>query len=74
MLFRSDAFAFSGHKMLGPTGTGVLWAKAELLDRLEPFLFGGSMIESVTMESATWAPIPRKFEGYNKNKFNKLKV
>jgi cysteine desulfurase/selenocysteine lyase len=57
-----DAFAFSGHKMLGPTGTGVLWAKAELLDRLEPFLFGGSMIESVTMESATWAPIPRKFE------------
>jgi len=57
-----DAFAFSGHKMLGPTGTGVLWAKAELLDRLDPFLFGGSMIESVTMESATWAPIPRKFE------------
>ena len=57
-----DALVFSSHKMLGPTGVGVLWAKAELLDRLDPFLFGGSMIESVTMESATWAPIPRKFE------------
>jgi cysteine desulfurase/selenocysteine lyase len=58
----ADALVFSGHKMLGPTGIGVLWAKAELLDYLEPFLYGGSMIETVTMESATWAPIPRKFE------------
>ena len=48
--------------MLGPTGIGVLWAKAELLENLEPFLFGGSMIENVTMESATWADAPRKFE------------
>ena len=57
-----DALAFSGHKSLGPTGIGVLWAKADWLDELEPFLFGGSMIETVTMESATWAPLPRKFE------------
>ena len=57
-----DALAFSGHKMLGPTGTGILWAKISLLDRLEPFLFGGSMIENVTMERATWAEVPRKFE------------
>ena len=57
-----DALVFSGHKMLGPTGIGVLWAKAELLENLEPFLFGGSMIENVTMESATWAAAPRKFE------------
>lgn len=57
-----DALAFSGHKMLGPTGIGVLWAKRELLEELEPFLFGGSMIESVTMENATWAEVPRKFE------------
>jgi cysteine desulfurase/selenocysteine lyase len=57
-----DALAFSGHKMLGPTGIGVLWAKLSLLDQLEPFLYGGSMIESVTMESATWAEVPRKFE------------
>ena len=57
-----DALVFSGHKMLGPTGIGVLWAKRELLEKLEPFLFGGSMIESVTMESATWAEIPRKYE------------
>jgi cysteine desulfurase/selenocysteine lyase len=57
-----DALAFSGHKMLGPTGIGILWAKISLLDRLEPFLFGGSMIENVTMEKATWAEVPRKFE------------
>ena len=57
-----DFLAFSGHKALGPTGIGVLWAKSELLDEMEPFLFGGSMIESVTMTDATWAPAPRKFE------------
>ncbi len=57
-----DALAFSGHKSLGPTGIGVLWAKSDWLNELEPFLFGGSMIETVTMESATWAPLPRKFE------------
>jgi cysteine desulfurase/selenocysteine lyase len=57
-----DFLAFSGHKALGPTGIGVLWGRAELLEEMEPFLFGGSMIESVTMTDATWAPIPRKFE------------
>lgn len=57
-----DALAFSGHKMLGPTGIGILWAKLSLLEQLEPFLYGGSMIDSVTMESATWAEVPRKFE------------
>ncbi len=57
-----DFVAFSGHKMLGPTGVGVLWGRASLLAKMEPFLFGGSMIETVTMEGATWASAPRKFE------------
>ncbi len=57
-----DFLAFSGHKALGPTGIGVLWGRAELLEELPPFLTGGSMIESVTMSGATWAPAPRKFE------------
>jgi len=55
-----DFLVFSGHKALGPTGVGVLWSS--LLDDLPPFLYGGSMIETVTMTSATWAPAPRKFE------------
>ena len=57
-----DFLAFSGHKSLGPTGVGVLWGRAELLEELPPFLFGGSMIASATMTDATWAPVPRKFE------------
>ena len=57
-----DFLAFSGHKTLGPTGIGVLWGKYDLLEKLEPSLFGGSMVDSVTMESATWAATPRKFE------------
>jgi len=57
-----DFLAFSGHKAVGPTGVGVLWGRADLLAELPPFLFGGSMIESVTMRDATWAPAPRKFE------------
>ena len=57
-----DFLAFSGHKALGPTGIGVLWGHMNLLDELPPFLFGGSMIETVTMTSATWAPVPQKFE------------
>jgi cysteine desulfurase/selenocysteine lyase len=57
-----DFLAFSGHKMLGPTGIGVLWGKSELLNQLEPTLFGGSMVDSVTMVSAKWAKLPRKFE------------
>ena len=55
-----DFITFSGHKAVGPTGVGVLWSA--LLNELPPFLFGGSMIETVTMTSATWAPAPRKFE------------
>ena len=57
-----DFLAFSSHKVLGPSGVGVLWGRGELLEKLPPFLFGGSMIESVTMKEATWAPAPRKFE------------
>lgn len=57
-----DFLAFSGHKAVGPTGVGIFWGRAELLAELPPFLTGGSMIENVTMESATWAPAPRRFE------------
>ena len=57
-----DFMMFSGHKTVGPTGIGVLWGRSELLEELPPFLTGGSMIESVTMTTATWAPAPRKFE------------
>ena len=54
-----DFAAFSGHKMFGPSGVGVLYGKAALLDRLPPFLTGGSMIETVTMEASTYAPPPQ---------------
>ena len=57
-----DFLAFSGHKTVGPTGIGVLWGRADLLKDLPPFLFGGSMIESVTMTDAVWAPSPRRHE------------
>ncbi len=57
-----DFLAFSGHKAVGPTGVGIFWGRAELLEELPPFLTGGSMIENVTMESATWAQAPKKFE------------
>ena len=57
-----DFLAFSGHKALGPTGVGIFWGRSNLLADLPPFLTGGSMIENVTMTSATWAPAPRKFE------------
>lgn len=57
-----DFLAFSGHKAVGPTGVGVLWGRAELLEQLPPFLTGGSMIADVSMTSATWAPAPAKFE------------
>jgi cysteine desulfurase/selenocysteine lyase len=57
-----DFLTFSGHKAVGPTGVGVLWGRASLLKDLPPFLFGGSMIETVTMTDATWAPSPRRHE------------
>ncbi len=57
-----DFFAFSGHKMLGPSGIGVLWGKRTLLEEMHPFQFGGEMIGEVTLEKTTFAPIPDKFE------------
>ncbi|GAA1874165.1 SufS family cysteine desulfurase [Lapillicoccus jejuensis] len=57
-----DLLAFSGHKLFGPLGIGVLWGRAELLDAMPVFLTGGSMIETVTMEGSTYAPVPQKFE------------
>jgi cysteine desulfurase/selenocysteine lyase len=57
-----DFLAFSGHKAVGPTGIGIFWGRSDLLADLPPFLTGGSMIENVTMESATWAQAPKKFE------------
>ncbi len=58
----ADLLAFTGHKVVGPTGIGVLWGRREVLDRLPPFLGGGEMIETVRMERSTYAPIPHKFE------------
>lgn len=57
-----DFFAFSGHKVFGPMGIGVLWGRHELLDAMPPFLTGGEMIESVTEQDAVWAAVPEKFE------------
>jgi len=62
-----DFFAFSGHKMLGPTGVGVLYARPELLEEMEPFLGGGEMIKRVTFEDATWNDVPWKFEAGTPN-------
>jgi cysteine desulfurase/selenocysteine lyase len=58
----ADFVAFTGHKVTGPTGIGVLWGRTALLNALPPFLGGGEMIATVTMEKSTWAPIPAKFE------------
>ena len=58
----ADFVAFTGHKMVGPTGIGVLWGRRQLLEELPPFLGGGSMIETVRMERSTWAPPPAKYE------------
>ncbi len=57
-----DFFAFSGHKMLGPTGIGGLYGKRQLLEQMEPFLYGGDMISEVTFEGARWNELPWKFE------------
>ena len=57
-----DFLCVSGHKMLGPTGIGVVWGKKELLEKMDPVYGGGDMIEEVYYDKATWAPIPHKFE------------
>ena len=57
-----DFLVFSGHKMYGPTGIGVLYANPEMLEYMDPFLGGGDMIETVTIEGSTWAAAPQKFE------------
>ena len=62
-----DFYVFSGHKMLGPTGIGVLWGRYELLNDMEPFLGGGEMIDSVTLEESTWNEVPYKFEAGTPN-------
>jgi len=59
---RPDLLAFTGHKVVGPTGIGVLWGRRTVLDQLPPFLGGGEMIETVSMERSTYAPVPHKFE------------
>jgi cysteine desulfurase / selenocysteine lyase len=58
----ADFYGFTAHKLLGPTGIGVLWGRRELLEAMPPFLGGGEMIEIVTMEGSTFAPPPHKFE------------
>lgn len=62
-----DFLAFSGHKMYGPTGIGVLYGKKELLEKMEPFQYGGDMIREVTKEQATWNDLPWKFEAGTPN-------
>ena len=57
-----DFYAWTGHKLYGPTGIGVLWGRKELLEQMPPFLGGGDMISSVTWEKSTWARVPHKFE------------
>ncbi|WP_126663842.1 aminotransferase class V-fold PLP-dependent enzyme [Haloterrigena salifodinae] len=58
----ADFYAFSGHKMAGPTGIGVLYGKQHLLEEMEPYLYGGGMIRKVTYEDSTWGDLPWKFE------------
>jgi cysteine desulfurase/selenocysteine lyase len=57
-----DFLVFSGHKMYGPTGVGILYGKQDLLSQIEPFILGGGMIQDVTRTTAAWAPAPEKFE------------
>jgi cysteine desulfurase/selenocysteine lyase len=62
-----DCYAFSGHKMCGPTGIGALWARRDLLDSMEPYQGGGEMIHLVEREMSTWAKVPHKFEAGTPN-------
>ena len=57
-----DFYVWTGHKLYGPTGIGVLWGRKELLERMPPFMGGGDMISSVSYETSTWAAVPHKFE------------
>ena len=63
----ADFVSFSAHKMLGPTGIGVLWGREELLEAMDPFLGGGDMISRVTLEKSTWNALPYKFEAGTPN-------
>ena len=63
----ADFLAFSGHKLYAPMGIGVLWGRRELLEAMPPFLTGGEMIEDVSEQEATWAPLPQKFEAGTQN-------
>lgn len=63
----ADFLAFSGHKMLGPTGIGVLWARKDILQAMPPFLGGGDMIKSVHLRESEWADVPHKFEAGTPN-------
>ena len=63
----SDFFVFSGHKMLGPSGIGVLHAKKDILENMEPFLYGGDMISNVSLREARWNDVPWKFEAGTPN-------
>jgi len=63
----ADFYAFSGHKMCGPTGIGALWARRELLESMPPYQGGGEMISAVTLEGSTWAALPNKFEAGTPN-------
>jgi cysteine desulfurase/selenocysteine lyase len=65
--FDCDFYVFSGHKMLGPTGVGILWGKTKLLEEMDPFMGGGEMIEDVSFEESTWNNIPYKFEAGTPN-------
>lgn len=65
--FGCDFYVFTGHKMLGPMGIGVLWAKKELLESMAPFMFGGEMISKVALEKTTWNELPWKFEAGTPN-------
>lgn len=63
----ADFYAFSAHKMLGPTGVGVLWGRGDLLDKMDPFLTGGDMISAVSFKDASWNKVPWKFEAGTPN-------
>jgi cysteine desulfurase/selenocysteine lyase len=62
-----DFYAFSGHKLYGPTGIGVFYGKRELLDEMPPFLYGGDMVDRVSFEKTTYAPLPLKYEAGTSN-------